>query len=223
MSTNTGENIRTKEIEYTYLALMSHKLRVGIIGGGKAGFIKAKNFIEKGCYVEILSKTFLNEFINIECDNIVLNKRSYNKNFIEDKHIIILALDDNKLREEISSNCEELFKIFIDCSNFKEGMAVVPVQREISNISFALSTKVGNPKGAVLAAEAAMETLKGYDDFIEYTGLIRNKAKNLDYNKKEIIDFISTEDFKFIWEKNKSELALKLFFGKYIIEKLDMR
>ena len=102
MSTNTGENIRTKEIEYTYLALMSHKLRVGIIGGGKAGFIKAKNFIEKGCYVEILSKTFLNEFINIECDNIVLNKRSYNKNFIEDKHIIILALDDKKLREEIS-------------------------------------------------------------------------------------------------------------------------
>ena len=116
-----------------------------------------------------------------------------------------------------------MFKIFIDCSNFKDGMAVVPVQREISNISFALNTKVGNPKGAVLAAEAAMETLKEYDDFIEYTGLIRNKAKNLDYNKKEIIDFISTEDFKFIWEKNKSELALKLFFGKYIIEKLDMR
>lgn len=222
MSKDIRENIQTTEIEYTYLALMSHKLRVGIIGGGKAGFIKAKNFISKGCYVEILSKTFLNEFINIESNNIVLNRKSYNKKFIEDKHIIILSLDDEKLRKEISIHCEETFKIFIDCSNFKDGMAIVPVQRETSNISFALNTKGGNPKGAILATEVAMKTLKEYDDFIEYTGLIRNKAKKLDCHKKEIIDFINTEDFKFIWKKNKGELALKLFFGEDIIKKLDI-
>lgn len=219
MSKNTRENIQNGEIEYTYLALMSDKLRVGIIGGGKAGFIKAKNFIKKGCYVEILSKTFLDKFINIENNNIVLNRKVYNKDFIKDKHIIILSLNDEKLRKEIISHCEEEFKIFIDCSNFKEGMAVVPVQRETSNISFALNTKVGNPKGAIVAAEAAMETLKEYDDFIEYTGLIRNKAKNLDNHKKEIIDFISTEDFKFIWEKNRGKLVLRMFFEDAIIRR----
>ena len=216
------KNIPNRKIDYIYLALMSHKLRVGIIGGGKAAFIKAKNFIAKGCYVEILSRTFLDEFINIESKNIVLNRDSYNKKFIEDKHIIILALDDDKLRNEVSRNCEEEFKIFIDCSNFKEGMAIVPLQRETSNISIALNTREGNPKGALLVAEAAMKTISKYDDFIKYTGLIRNKAKNFNCNKKEIIDFINTEDFRFIWEQDKSELALKLFFGEHIVNELDI-
>lgn len=222
MSKDTTKDIQGREIEYTYLALMSSKLRVGIIGGGKAAFIKAKNFISKGCYIEILSKTFLNEFIKIESDNIVLNRTSYNKRFIEDKHIIILALDDEKLRNEVSIHCGEEFKIFIDCSNFKEGMAVVPVQRETSNISIALNTKVGNPKGALLVAEATMKTIDEYNDFIKYTGLIRNKVKDFNCNKKEIIDFINTEDFRFIWEKDKSELALKLFFGEDIVKKLEI-
>ncbi|MGL5087420.1 MAG: NAD(P)-dependent oxidoreductase, partial [Clostridium sp.] len=207
-------------IEYTYLALMSKKLRVGIVGGGKAGLIKARNFIAKGCYVEILSKDFLQEFIKIENENVVLNRFAYSKEFIEDKHIIILALDNDELRFEISKHCEECFKIFIDCTEFKEGMAVVPVQREMQNISFALNTRNGNPKGAVLAVNAAMEKLKEYDEFIKYTGKIRNKAKKLENNKKEIIDFIGSEDFKFIFEKNKSELALKLFFGENILEEI---
>lgn len=222
MSKDITKNIQDGEIEYTYLALMSNKLRVGIIGGGKAAFIKAKNFISKGCYIEVISKTFLNEFMKIESNNIVLNRKSYNKKFIEDKHIIILALDDDKLRNEVSIHCEEEFKIFIDCSNFKEGMAIVPVQRETSNISIALNTKVGNPKGAMLVAEATMKTINKYNDFIKYTGLIRNKAKNFNCNKKEIIDFINTEDFMFIWEKDKSELALKLFFGEDIVNKLEI-
>lgn len=222
MSKDITKNIQDGEIEYTYLALMSNKLRVGIIGGGRAAFIKVKNFISKGCYIEVLSKTFLNEFMEIESNNIVLNRKSYNKRFIEDKHIIILALDDDKLRSEVSIHCEEEFKIFIDCSNFKEGMAIVPVQRETSNISIALNTKVGNPKGAMLVAEAAMKTINKYNDFIKYTGLIRNKAKDFNCNKKEIIDFINTEDFMFIWEKDKSKLALKLFFGEDIVKKLDI-
>lgn len=222
MSKDTRENIQTGEIEYTYLALMPSKLRVGIIGGGKAGFIKAKNFIKKGCYVEILSKTFLDEFINIENSNIVLNRKVYNKDFIKDKHIIILSLNDKELREQIVLHCEQEFKIFIDCSNFKDGMGVVPVQRETSNISFALNTRLGNPKGAVVAAEAAMKTLKEYNYFIEYTGLIRNKAKNLENYKKEIINFIGNEDFKFILDKNKGKLVLRMFFEEEIIKELEI-
>lgn len=222
MSKDIRENIQTREIEYTYLALMPKKLRVGIIGGGKAGLIKAKNFIKKGCYVEILSKTFLEELINIENNNIVLNRKAYNKDFIKDKHIIIIALNDEKIRKEIIRHCEEEFKIFIDCSNFKDGMAVVPVQRETSNISFALNTKIGNPKGAVIVAEAAIKTLKEYNSFIEYSGLIRNKVKKLEQYKKEIIDFISTEDFKFIWEKDKGKLVLRMFFEQDIINQLEI-
>lgn len=231
MFKDIGENIQarqikyndTSNIEYNYIALMSKKLRVGIVGGGKASLIKAKRFIAKGCYIEILSKTFLDEFIEIESEKIVLNRLEYSKSFIEDKHIIILALDNDELRFKISRDCEESFKIFIDCTDFKEGMAVVPVQRELSNISFALNTKNGNPKGAVLAVNAAIETLKEYNEFIKYTGIIRNKAKKLNNNKKEIIDFIGSEDFKFIFEKNKSELVLELFFGENILEELELK
>lgn len=220
MSKDTRENIQFEEIEYTYLSLMAHKLRVGIIGGGRVSLIKARNFIEKGSYIEILSKTFLQEFKDIESSNIVLNESLYKKDFIKDKHIIILALDDEILRKEVSLHCEEEFKIFIDCTNFKNGIAIMPIQKETSSINFAVSTKGGNPKGSQLACEYIFKTLKEYDDFIKYTGLIRQKVKKFTVHKKEIIKFINTEDFKFIWEKNKDEIVLKLFFGEDILQNL---
>jgi DNA-binding transcriptional regulator YiaG len=36
-------------------------------------------------------------------------------------------------------------KIYIDCSEFKNGMAVVPSQTNLNNLSFSLTTKVGAP------------------------------------------------------------------------------
>ena len=39
--------------DISYISLISSKLRVGIIGGGKAGAIKTKHFVNRKCYVEV--------------------------------------------------------------------------------------------------------------------------------------------------------------------------
>ena len=53
------------EINYTSISLISSKISVGIVGGGKAGFIKAKSFCEKGCSVTVISEAFIQEFNDI--------------------------------------------------------------------------------------------------------------------------------------------------------------
>ena len=71
------KDILEEGLEYTFLSVMSQKLRVGIIGGGKVGYIKGKNFALKGCIVEVLSLDFIEEFYRLK--NINLIKGSYNK------------------------------------------------------------------------------------------------------------------------------------------------
>lgn len=207
------KNIR----ENIYVSLESSKLRVGIIGGGKASLIKSKSFIKKGCLVEIISREFDKEFFNINNSNLKLINSQYYKEFILNKHIIILALDNEFLLEEIRKDCEDNCKIYIDSTNFKKGMGVVPVQRETKNFDIAVSTKLGNPKVSILVAEKAKNIIKEYDDFIELSSKIRNNAKAFEDIKSTIINFVSTDDFKYIFEKGKDKEVMRMFFNEDIV------
>lgn len=212
------KDILEEGLEYTFLSVMSQKLRVGIIGGGKVGYIKGKNFALKGCIVEVLSLDFIEEFYRLK--NINLIKGSYNKDFLRDKHLIIIATDDYKKNLEIKKDCDEEFKIYIFAADYLRGMAVAPVQRELDNISFAVNTKHGNPKGSIMIANKVFDVLKEYDNFIEYSSSIREKAKFILENKNKIIEFVCSEDFKYIYEKGKDKLIIELFFGKEIVSKI---
>ena len=65
MYEDNRKDIYDEGIDYSYISLISSKLRVGIIGGGKAGAIKTKHFVNNKCYVEVLSHTFSEEIIEI--------------------------------------------------------------------------------------------------------------------------------------------------------------
>lgn len=212
------EDIYKEKLVYTYLSFISQKLRVGIIGGGKAGYLKSKSFLSRGCRVEVLSINFIDEFYSLK--DIKLIKGEYKKEFIKDKHLIIIATDDNNKNLEIKRDCDEEFKIYIFTSNFLEGMAVTPVQGELNNISFALSTKGANPRGSLILESKIYSLLKNYDDFIGYSSFLREKAKLIKENKSQIITFICSEDFKYIYEKGKDKVVMELFFGKEIVSKL---
>ncbi|GAA0085734.1 NAD(P)-dependent oxidoreductase [Clostridium sp. CTA-7] len=212
------KDILEEGLEYTFLSVMSQKLRVGIIGGGKVGYIKGKNFALKGCIVEVLSLDFIEEFYRLK--NINLIKGSYNKDFLRDKHLIIIATDDYNKNLEIKKDCDEEFKIYIFAADYLSGMAVAPVQRELDNISFAVNTKHGNPKGSIMIANKVFDVLKEYDNFIGYSTTIREKAKFVLENKNKIIEFVCSEDFKYIYEKGKDKLVIELFFGKEIVSKI---
>ncbi len=212
------EDISKEDLNYTYLSIISKKLNVGIVGGGKASYVKCKRFLENGCKVEVLSLDFIDEFYDLK--NIKLIKGAYNKKFIKDKHLVIIATNDENINLEIKKNCEDEFKIYIFASDYIKGMAVTPMQRQLKNITFALNTKNGNPKGAVMLSDKVFDILNNYDDFMEYSSKIRDKAKLIEKNKKEIINFVCSEDFRYIYIKRKDKIVLELFFGKEIVKKI---
>lgn len=218
MHEDIRKDISKGSIEYTYLSIMSNKFNVGIIGGGKVGYIKSKNFLLKECNVEVLSLNFLDDFKHI--NNIKLIKKGYYKEFIKDKHLIIIATDDRDLNLKIKKDCEEAYKIYIFAEDYLNSMAIAPVQRNLNNISFAVNTNYGNPKGSLMIAEKIVETLKNYDEFIGYSSLVRKEAKNIEEYKKHIIDFVCSEDFKYIYEKKKDKIVLEMFFGKEVVNKI---
>lgn len=211
MPTNNKKDICTGRIDYSSIAFLSKKLRVGIIGAGKGGLIKAKHFLKQNSQVFILTKDKISQE-GIEKATII--NKEYDRNFILDKHIIIIAVKDETLRNKIKEQCEEIYKIYIDASNFKEGMGVLPVQRESENLVFTLNTKGGNPKASVFISNKIKEELKKYDDFLEFTTIVRNELKENNKLKDEVLNFIFNDDFIFFFNKGKGNIILKMFYDK---------
>ena len=223
MYEDNRKDICDEGIDYSYISLISSKLRVGIIGGGKAGAIKAKHFINNKCYVEVLSQLFNEEIIElskISLGKLKLINEEFSYEFLKDKHIIIIALDDKSLKDKIKKYCDENYKIYIDSSNFTDGIGVVPIQRNTENINFALNTRYGNPKGAVLMSNKVKDLLEEYDDFMGFVGKIRNRAKELSEYKNEVLEFIGTDKFKTFFDEGKSESVLRINFPKEIVDYL---
>ncbi|MCE5221224.1 MAG: NAD(P)-dependent oxidoreductase [Clostridium sp.] len=223
MYEDNRKDICNEGIDYSYISLISSKLRVGIIGGGKAGSIKTKHFVNNKCYVEVLSHTFSEEIIELSktsMERLKLINEEFSYEFLSDKHLIIIALDDDILKDKVKKYCDENYKIYIDSSNFIDGMGVIPIQRNTENISFALNTKYGNPKGAVLVSNKVKNILEEYDNFIGFIGKIRTRAKEFPRYKNEILKFIVTDDFKKFFDENKSESALRINFSKEIVDYL---
>lgn len=200
------------ELNYLPISFFSNKIRIGIIGGGRAALIKAKGFYEKGCTVELIALEFLEEFYNFSDDRMIITKGYYNKSFIFDKHIIIIAVNDSHLVEEIIEDCNNQCKIFINSSSFREGLGVIPVSRETESLSISINTKEGNPKAAVFAADYAKEALKELDQYIKFTSRIRNNVNVSNDIKKELLEFINSEDYRYFYNKDKGLLVLKIFF-----------
>lgn len=205
MLENNTENIQSRgeKINYSMISCISSKLRVGVVGYGRAGRIKAKHFIELGAYVEVISK--------YKCDNNNVIIKEYDESFILDKHLIVIAVDNNDTRDRIKKDCDKHYKLYIDCSSFRDGMAVVPMQRSDDNIIAALHTTGGNPRASVFLMNKITGKLSEYNRYIEVTTYIRNLVKSYSY-KEQILDFIFSEDFYFFIENNSWRQVLKLFY-----------
>lgn len=222
MHENNREDIQNL-IDYSFISLMSSKLKIGVIGGGKAGEIKIKHLVNNKCYVEVLSKSFTDGIVQLSKrfeSNLKLINEEFSYEFLKNKHLIIIALDDESLKDKIKKYCDDNFKIYIDSSNFLEGMGVIPVERSTNNMNFALNTKGGNPKGAVFVCNKIKDMLEEYDDFIEITTKLRKNAKLIINYKSDILKFIYSEKFEEAFNNGKYKECLELKFPKDIVEQL---
>ena len=109
MSEYFKENIHG-ELNYAPITLFGEKIRIRVIGAGRGALIKVRNFYNKGSNIEVLSLDFLEDFYKFNENKVKLIKGSYNKDFILDKHLIIIAIDDESVINKIKADCEGLFK-----------------------------------------------------------------------------------------------------------------
>ncbi len=208
------------ELSYAPITLFGEKLKIGVIGAGRGALIKVRNFYNKGSKIEVLALDFLEDFYKFNGDKVKLIKGNYNKDFILDKHLIIIAIDDDSVINEIKNDCEKLCKIYINSSKFKEGMGVIPVTRESKFITVAVNTKVGNPRGSVMVAESITESLEEFDEYIRLTGEIRNSLFLDKEIKDDLLKFINSSDCKFFYNKDKIFEVFKLFYNEDIVSKI---
>ena len=208
------------ELSYAPITFFGEKLKIGVIGAGRGALIKVRNFYNKGSNIEVLALDFLEDFYKFNRDKVKLIKGKYNKDFILDKHLIIIAIDNNDVINEIKDDCKKLCKIYINSSNFKDGMGVIPVTRESEFITVAVNTKVGNPRGSVMVAESITESLGEFDDYIRLTGEIRNCLFLDKEIKDDLLKFINSSDCKFFYDKGKIYKVLKLFYNEEIVRKI---
>lgn len=207
----------SSKIKYSTVSLLSDKINVGIIGAGRAGLIKARHFINQGVHVHILAKEESREVAELIKDsNAVLELNEYYRDFILDKHLIVIAVDDKRVAELIRVHCNELSKIFIDSTSFKDGLAVVPVQRETKSLVVSVNSKEGNPKGSIFIADRIKKSILEYDRFIEFTTLVRNEVKGKEKIRNSVLSFIFSDDFIYFFNKKKGRIVLELFYGKNI-------
>lgn len=220
MHENNSKDICTRrsEIDYAFLSLISDKIHIGVIGCGRAGLIKIRHFLKENCRVSVITRDDYDNNENIESlmeyEKFSISKEEYSEDFIKDKHLIIIAVDNEETKVRIRKDCNKYFKIYIDCMNFKEGMAVVPAQRKSKSLNFAVNTRGGNPKASVFIAEKVKSEMSHYDKFIAYTTELRQKFKEKPDLKDNAMKFLFTEDFYFFFEKGKAERVISLFYNE---------
>ena len=208
------------ELSYAPITLFGEKLKIGVIGAGRGALIKVINFYNKGSNIEVLALDFLEDFYKFDKDKVKLIKGKYNREFLLDKHLIIIAIDDSIVVNNIKNDCEKLHKIYINSSKFKEGMGVVPVTRESEFITVAVNTKIGNPRGSVMIAESITKSLQEFDEYIKLTGKIRNSLILDKEIKSDLLKFINSSDCKFFYDKGKIFEVFKLFYDEDIVIKI---
>jgi precorrin-2 dehydrogenase/sirohydrochlorin ferrochelatase len=209
------------KLEYMFLSLISSKLRTLIIGGGKAALIKTTTLIKNGCGVTILAENFDEELKALSSTGlVVLVKGSYSKTCLKDKHLVFICIDDKNIIERIIEDCEDQSKLYINCSDAKNGLAVLPIQNNNVSFSYAVHTNGGNPKmSRKLLSEMgkAVEPLRKITDF---STCLRIKMKEIGFIDKIIMDFIISDEYRFFFEKGYGEKVLYLYFDKEYLDKL---
>ncbi|NLM35611.1 MAG: NAD(P)-dependent oxidoreductase [Clostridiales bacterium] len=213
MSKDIGENIFDLSSDFMTIGLLSSKVKVLVIGGGRAGFIKAKSFAMRGCKVTVLSLDFDEEFTPLAKKfNIQLIKAPYSSAYIDSYHIVVIALGVGRLIKEIKKACQEKFKLYLDCSDYQLGNLVIPSQASTKNISYTINTRAASPITSQFLMEGIRSYLSNYDDLVDYLGSLRKALKGNE-KLKEIMAFTSSEDFNFFFKKGYGDIIIKLFYG----------
>lgn len=213
MSQDTGKDFFQVDSDYAVIGLLSSKINVLVIGAGRAGLIKARSFASKGCTVTAVSLDFTEEFNNLALEyDIRLIKGRHSAVDIDKYHIVVIAVNDTEAIHDIKSYCDNKNKLYLTCHNFREGNFIVPTQGNSKNIYYSINTREGSPITSRFLMERTKSFLNQYDDLVECITYLRRTFKGKEV-MKEIMTFVSTEDFNFFLKQGYANMIITMFYG----------
>lgn len=194
------------------VSLLSLKIKVILVGGGTAAYIKCQTFIIKGCQVYILSENFIDEFDTVkDYKNVTFIKKKYDMRYIMDKHIVVIATNNKDINYTIKQHCIKLCKIYVYAEDWREGNCIIPCHRTTKNISLGVNVRGVSPKTSIFIANKLINHAKEYDDFVEFSAEVRNNILEMEH-RKIIMNFMCTDDFYFFYKKGKADIILGMFY-----------
>lgn len=198
---------------YNLIALKSDKMNILVVGGGKAAFIKVSSFLKRGCKVTVLSPAILPKLLEFK-DKIKIIKEKYKKDYILDKHLVVIATDNESLNSKIRKDCDDLYKIYIDSSDKEKTLGFNTCQRESENMIFSLNTKKVCPKATSYIANKIENKLYMYDEYVNYITRLREFLIDSIY-KNEIMNFTCSDDFYYFYKKGYGDKVLEMFYYEF--------
>jgi precorrin-2 dehydrogenase/sirohydrochlorin ferrochelatase len=212
MCENYQEDFSGGSVVFMPLSLIAGKIRVLIVGGGKAGYMKARSFLSRGCHVTVAAMDFKEGLEELRCPDLCLIKAPYNREFIKNVHLVVIAVSQEAVAERIQEDCQAEYKLYLYSGEATRGLFVIPAAEETREGVFTFHTKKGSPATTKFIRTKIKEQLSEYDSFIEFACSLRDSLKG-DKNRSKIMDFVNTEDFYSFYQKQKHVLVLKLFYG----------
>lgn len=215
MSLDNAKEILAADREFMNISLFAAKTKVLIVGGGRAGYIKAKSFAERGCRVTVLSLDFYEKFKDLQhYSNIEFINKAYTSHYIIDKHLIVISVNNEAVLKNVMEDCDKYCKLYLNCTASKKGSFIIPAQGNTKNIYFSVNTAKVSPNTSKFLLKKMKTQLSKYDDLSIFNAELRKQLKNSPY-KNEILEFTATDDFNFFIKKKMPSAVLKLFYSDH--------
>jgi precorrin-2 dehydrogenase / sirohydrochlorin ferrochelatase len=209
--------IEDKVEDFTFLSINSKKVKVLVIGGGKAALIKAKSFLRKGFVVHCIAPNFNEEFLQLNYETLKLIVEEFKDEIVKSYHIVVICTNKEELNRHIRVLCDEEYKVYIDATMPEESMATLCAMTSTKEVSVGVRIKGKSPKTSQFLANKVKQYLMQYDDYVFFATHVRNNIGDF-HKKSEVLEFISSEDFLFFFEKHYGEEILNLFYGGFDFE-----
>ena len=160
---------------------------VTIVGGGSVALRKLKTLISEGAKLRIISKNFLDDFYNYDCE---LIKDKYKKEYIEGAFLIFIASDDEELNAQIEMDAKTLGILYNRCDKSSSSDFISINMKKIGGIDVLISTAGRLPD----LNKTIMDDLKKYDSYDdEYLDLASKlRSHYIDHHKQDEIKKIKT-------------------------------
>lgn len=203
--------------DFTFLCLNAKKVKVLIVGGGTSALVKAKSFLKKGFTVHCIAPSFKEELFSLKSEKLKITIGNFEDYLINTCHLVVICTSDNRINKHIRELCDSNCKVYIDTTIPEESMATLCAMTSSKETSVGVRLKGKSPKTSQFLANKIKNYIATYDDYISFVTELRRRMK--DFPKRlEVLDFVSSEDFLFFFQRSYGEKVLDLFYGGESIE-----